>query len=297
MADGSDFEQCLGDEDDASTTADQINDIDVSGCDLVKCNTCGAKACDDTPFTNPKVLKKWGNYHPWHKYDKKRSRLTGAVTAKVPKNSQCGICINTFKALGLELEHGTLGHYFKVINQPNKREEGPRFVRAVKNFIQQLNQHPDRCRLKDKNELKAAFTIVSAVDRMGHQDSGATKKIVCVENWDEAEDGKLDQSKVVEEFMMGQTRKGCWVVHGREGVYYRKPIATKELENRTELSDGAGPFADTREKNPRNVFESAGRQIEEGRTKCCGSAEARDDGGPHAVAALDQRLGGHLSRR
>ena len=47
---------------------------------------------------------------------------------------------------------------------------------------------------------------------------------------------------------MGQTRKGCWVVHGREGVYYRKPIATKELENRTELSDGAGPFADTREK-------------------------------------------------
>jgi hypothetical protein len=232
----------------ASTTADQISDIDVSGCDLVKCNTCGAAACDATPFRNPRLIKKWGNFHPWHRYFKKRNRLTGSFTTKFPQGAQCGICVNTFRALGLNIEHGTLGKYFKVISLPNKREEGPKFVRAVKTFINQLNKNPERCKLKDKDELKDAFTIVATVDKMGYQDSGAERKFVSVEDWDEAEDGPLDQSKVVDEFFMGQTVKGCWVVHGRKGVYFRKPIATKVLENRTELSDGGGPFADTREK-------------------------------------------------
>ena len=246
MADGIEFDECPGDQDDetnASTTADQINDIDVSGCDLMKCNTCVAGASDDTPFTNPQAIRKWGPFHPWHKY---RMR---SVTSKAPKSAQCGICVNTFNALGLDLEHGTLGQFFKVWNQPNKREEGPRFVRAVKNFIQQLNKHPDRVKLKDKSELKAAFTIVSTLNNMGHQDSGPTKRFFQLENWDEAEDGKLDMSKVVDEFVCGQNRRGCWVVQGREGVYFRKPIE--------ELSDGRGPFADEREKKIRETYTKA----------------------------------------
>ena len=92
--------------------------------------------------------------------------------AKVPSGCQCGVCVNTFSALGLDAEYATLGLFYKAISQPCKREEGPKFVRGTKNLIQQLNKHPGRCKLKDKNELKEAFTIISTVDSMGDQDSG-----------------------------------------------------------------------------------------------------------------------------
>ena len=66
-------------------------------------------------------------------------------------------------------------------------------------------------------------------------------------------------SKVVEEVWWGKPVKGCWQTSGREGVYTRKSIANKILENRTEISDGAGPFAANREKKIREAF-SKGRE-------------------------------------
>ena len=130
-------------------------------------------------------------------------------------------------------------------------------MKAVKTFINQLNRHPERLKLKDKNELKEAFTVVATVDKMGHQDRGAEKKSVTIDDWDEDEDGPLDQNKVVEEVFFGQTQRGCWVVHGRQGVFFRQPIAEKVLENRTEVSDGAGPFADVREKQIKETYSKA----------------------------------------
>ncbi len=167
--------------------------------------------------------------------------------------------MNTFAALGLDTEYATLGQFFKAISQPHKREEGPKFVRATKNFIQQLNKNPERCKLKDKNELKEAFTIITTVDSVGDQDTGPTRKFICIDNWDEKEDGPLDMSKVCEEVWFGKTVKGCWQTSGREGVYTRKSIANKILENRTEISDGKGPFAANREKKIREAF-SKGRE-------------------------------------
>ena len=85
------------------------------------------------------------------------------------------------------------------------------------------------------------------------------EKIIRFDNWNEKEDGQLDPPKVVEEEFFGQNMKGCWQLVGRQGVYTRTPISNKILESHTEVSDGVGPFAVSREKKIREVF-SAGRE-------------------------------------
>ena len=260
------FGDAPADEDDetnASTCGGTRCEIDVSGC-VLKCYTCGAGAGDKSPLTSRVALNRFGPYHPWHKYKKILDKITTRLV-KVPQSYQCGICINTFQALGLNFEYGTLGHFHKAICQPAKREEGPKFVSATKNFIEQLNKHPERVRFKDKTELRQAFTFITTRDSMGEEDLGAEKEFVCLEHWDPEKDGKLDMTKVVEENWFGIWRKGCWRLKGREGVFSRKPKHMKMLEKSTELDDGQGPFAAKRVEKITNalgkVKEAAAKKV------------------------------------
>lgn len=254
LDDGSDGEKSL-DEQAASICSQAMGcEVDVTGCEMFVCKLCGVSCTADTPFTSAAMIQKTGRYRPWYKYKTIKHPTTRHIITKQPQGYQCGVCSNTFVSLGLNAQYESLAKFQRDISLPGKQQEGPKFIRATKNWIAQHNKNPDRVKLKCKAELLESFTTVDTVENMGDQDSGPLKQFVTVENWDDKKDGKLDVAKVVEEMFFGKKRKGCWQAVGREGVFTRKPIATKLLETRCRESDGQGPFAAKREQAIQDVY-------------------------------------------
>ena len=116
-----------------STCGGLCCEIDVTGCELLYCKTCGSKCIEPTPLTSPKMVAKLGRYRPWVKYHKIKEPVTRQVIKKIPRSCQCGICLNTFNALGLNVQYTNLGDFQKQLSVPAKQQEGPKFVRARRN--------------------------------------------------------------------------------------------------------------------------------------------------------------------
>ena len=88
--------------------------VDFNGCENLTCKLCGSKCTDITPLTS---LAEIGKPIRWGQYGKVRDS-TGTVVAKRPVSRVDMVCLNVFRALGLDDEYETLGDFYKSCCKP-----------------------------------------------------------------------------------------------------------------------------------------------------------------------------------
>ena len=89
--------------------------VDFTGCENVTCKLCGCKCTDITPLTS---LAEVGTTTRWAQYGKVRDPTSGSVVAKKPKAKVDIICLNVYRALGLDDEYATLDEFYKSCCKP-----------------------------------------------------------------------------------------------------------------------------------------------------------------------------------
>ena len=81
------------------------------------CKLCNCKATDPSPLNNATPTDKYGGKRVWAGYSKVKD-ASGNLIGRKPSGRCCGICYNTFYALGLDAEHGTIKIYFANVSLP-----------------------------------------------------------------------------------------------------------------------------------------------------------------------------------
>lgn len=125
----------------------------------IVCKFCRAQSDDPTPL----VPEGGGRgqqrhqYRPWLKYV--RRVQPDGMEARVPVGQTCLICVNTYRALGLQSEHKSMNAYYKFCMSQPSAGHLHRFAGSVKEWIRQHNTHPGRATLKDKTALRAQTTL------------------------------------------------------------------------------------------------------------------------------------------
>jgi len=236
--------------------------IDFSCAAAVACNTCGSKATDDTPLTSQLTILASGGKRPWAKYRNVKNNK-GIITGKKPTGKYCGICRNTFNALGLDEVHGTICVYYKFLILPANAHHSRTFLSRVAEWIQSHNlDDTESGRLKGAKELTKKYTSLTTekVEDQGWE--APDWDFVAKDKWDTAKDGVFDTSKVTTRVIFGQSLEGIWVLRGREGVFKWKH--TDKIANRqsTLEDDGTGPFAEERLQNKLDVIRSGVQKFE-----------------------------------
>ena len=109
--------------------------------------------------------------------------------------------------------------------------------------MKQHDENPEQTKLKDKKRLMEVQKTLSTERRQTGEFVAPNMEFVLVDDWDE-EDGKYDASKVVQEFVGGQTRSGIWKTKGKKGHYEyveKEGIITRET---TVEEQGAGKLVE-----------------------------------------------------
>ena len=185
----------MGDDDADIPIAAQV---DVTGCDKIKCGICGHKATDDSPLHGLKHKAVYGSYWPWNRYNNKKDD-DGVVISKAHYGKRCAICRNTYSMLGYPEKYGPIHDFVTLIAKPENFHVSRDFVRATTELIAGLNDEAEdgvRVRLKNTKDLKkrlqSIFEVEEHTDMLEDEMDFVTK-----EAWDEKLDGKYDPSKEV----------------------------------------------------------------------------------------------------
>ena len=107
-------------EDDTACTScgDSSLTIDFSVAAALKCNLCGHKADEDTPLLSMTTIAASGGKWPWAKYRTIKDGESGGTVSRRPTGKYCGICRNTFNALGLDQTHNSIAKFYTFVAKP-----------------------------------------------------------------------------------------------------------------------------------------------------------------------------------
>ena len=181
-------------------------------------------------------------------------------------------CRNVYKAGGFSTRYGTLNEYRKVLAKKDGHLIHAEFLACLKEWMKQHDENPEQTKLKDKKRLMDVQKTLSTERRQTGEFVAPKMEFVLVDDWDE-EDGKYDASKVVQEFVGGQTRSGIWKTKGKKGHYEyveKEGIITRET---TVEEQGAGKLVEAaieaKSQVLRNSFTEGRKTREERQLKLC----------------------------
>ena len=119
-------------------------------------------------------------------------------------------------------------------------------MNARKDWIKQHNEGgPDCKRLQSKKALMEAKKTLNVVRNTGGRFVAPKKKFVEKDNWNEAEHGKFDPTKVVSEYIFGKEVQGCWILKGRKGEYDFEEYQDTALQETEQVHNSAdAPFSE-----------------------------------------------------
>ena len=92
------------------------------------------------------------------------------------------------------------------------------FLEAVKEWVRQHIENPSRVKLKNKNSLMEVQKQLTTARTHRGEFQAPEMEFVLVEDWDEKDDGKFDQSKVVDECVRGEMKQGIWKMIGKRAI-------------------------------------------------------------------------------
>jgi len=253
-----------GDAESSAGSSKVFAPIDISGCEKMTCRACNASAAGPGPFHQVgTVSDRFGGKHPWSHYISIRD-ASGAVVSRKPKGRICAVCRNVFALSGLDAKHNNVAAFLKTLAlaTPAAKTEHQEFLKKVKLYIDHQRKEAPRSAqgaagIMVHKGVSAAIgrTTLDTVQKRGQRFSAPKREFVEVEAWDSALDGALPNAKIVEEYIHGKMRRGCWVSRGRTGVFAEEMFETKVAEQRTREADSEGIFGDERLRNKRKVLE------------------------------------------
>ena len=252
-----------GGDDVASTCASSTDEfmcypVDFQGCEKVICKGCNKSASDPSPLNSSKPNDRHGGRIPWASYIKVKQ--AGVLVARKPHGSACNICKNVFRAIGWLADYESQGKYFKQCSStPASRAKHQEFLAKVQHWIDCHNQKDGR--IKNVGALKSAGKTLNIVQEGGRQFE-QLGEFVCLENWDEKLDGKLDESKIVEEMVFGKLRKGIHRHGGRVGVFQTTRFDKKFQQEKSREADDEGAFGQERFENTKRALVECQNQAE-----------------------------------
>ena len=125
------------------------------------CNCCGESCYSECPIPDPDNI--WDDKRPWQRYvvcpfNSGYRMIIGKI---------CLICHIVFKILGYRLKFGTIPKYLASPLIRSNPEEHRKFIRAVKEYIKQVNDNPDTDKAHLAHKLHDAKSMVTEETRKG----------------------------------------------------------------------------------------------------------------------------------
>ena len=139
--------------------------------------------------------------------------------------------------------HGDITKYLKHVALPANQHEHGKFLSSLKEWIRQHNNEPNKTKLASKKALSEVQTVLDIQHKRGGRFEKPKREFVLVEHWDENEDGKFEQDKVVEETIFGKTCKGIWKDLGSRGRFVYTDFEEGVVVESSREHNGEGPFA------------------------------------------------------
>ena len=208
--------------------------ISVAHSKPCQCCLCSAKSTDPNPLAQDLgEAEDMLATRPWAKY-----RKVPQHKVRVPEGKCCLPCYNVFRLLGKHRKHKSYQDYYKHISQRQNQHEHKDFLAAVKQWLKQHLENPDKFKLHDKEELLKTQRELVISKKQGGRITGPKKQFVLSSHWDTARHGEWDPSKEVEAWIDGAYRKGVWRSVGQEGVYDFEAYEDTGVEERVIEDDG-----------------------------------------------------------
>ena len=154
------------------------------------------------------------------------------------------ICGNVYKTGGFSAQYGKITTYKKVLSRKDGAEKHKQFLAAVKEWLRQHKEDPDRTKLKNKKSLMEVQKQLKTARTQKGEFQAPEMEFVLVEDWDEKDDGKYDPSKVVDALVHGGLRKGIWRMTGKKGHYKYIQAEGVEIGDETIEEQGGGKLTD-----------------------------------------------------
>ena len=220
----------------AASTAggSEVFPISIEYSKPCECCLCSAKSTDPNPLVQePHEAEGFLPYRPWAKHRKLREH-----SVRVPEGKCCLPCFNVFRLLGKHRRYKTYAEYYKHISQKQNQHEHKDFLAAVKQWLKQHHDNPDKFKLQDKEELLKTQRELVISKKQGGKLTGPKKQFVLSTHWDSKRHGEWDPTKEVDHLIGGVMKKGVWRTVGQEGVYDFEAYEDTGVEERVIEDDG-----------------------------------------------------------
>ena len=256
-----DFDGAGRDDDDTKSLAS--TDISLSELpicmpdDPPRCFMCSQKADSITPLVSSK------GYRPWVSYTKVKQ--AGKVAFRKPCGRICSICRNVYHCGGFATRYGSLANYKILMSKKDGKQLHAEFLAALKDWIRQHNEDPERTKLKSKRRLLDAQRSLTVEREVGGKFKAPKKNFVLVDAWDPVEDGEFDESKVVEQKVFGKVQKGIWVLKGKKGHYEFEEHDGTLMREKTREEEGCGDLVDMAIEAKKEVLHGSFNKARENR--------------------------------
>ena len=222
----------------AATSADSSKwPISVNHSKPSECYLCASKSMDSNP-----LVQEVGEaadavqWRPWAKYRKLPQHCVRVSEGKV-----CLPCFNVFRLLGKHKKYKKTLNYYQHISQKTNQaaqNEHKDFLAALKHWLKQHQENPDKFKLKSKDDLLKTQRELVISKKQGGRMTAPKKQFILSSHWDTARHGEWDPAKEVDHWIDGAFRKGVWRNIGEEGVYNFEAYEDTGLEERVVEDDG-----------------------------------------------------------
>ena len=254
------------------------------------CCLCGSKSDQPSPLVDASESDQWGGKRPWGKY---RSGVVDRATGEefsVPEGKVELICLKVFNLLGLRAIHGSYKKYSEKIK--SKLVDHNEFLSSLAEYIKQYNADPtsrSRIDLAQKQAVVKAKTTLKTVKDAGVEFEAPDTYFVAEENWNEAEYGKLDESKVEDKKLFGRVIRGAYVQTGKAGHFKVKDFQRQSHREETEEHDGDQVmFNEQGLANKRKAVEAAFNEAQQERRAAAAAAKGPQQMDMSAILAVIQ---------
>ena len=211
--------------------------ISLAHSKVSECCLCSARSTDPNPLVvDVQDAEAMEGHRPWAKY-----RKVPKHSVRVPEGKCCLPCLNVFRLLGKDSKYGTYQVYYKHISQKANQaaqNEHKDFLAAVKQWLKQHKENPEKFKLKSKEDLMKTQRQLVISKKSGGKLTGPKKQFVLSTHWDPVRHGEWDPAKEVEHWVDGAFRKGVWRNTGPEGVYDYEAYEDTGVEERVIEDDG-----------------------------------------------------------
>ena len=211
--------------------------ISLAHSKVSECCLCSARSTDPNPLVvDVQDAEAMEGHRPWAKY-----RKVPKHSVRVPEGKYCLPCLNVFRLLGKDSKYGTYQVYYKHISQKANQaaqNEHKDFLAAVKQWLKQHKENPEKFKLKSKEDLMKTQRQLVISKKSGGKLTGPKKQFVLSTHWDPVRHGEWDPAKEVEHWVDGAFRKGVWRNTGPEGVYDYEAYEDTGVEERVIEDDG-----------------------------------------------------------